>query len=140
VSISPIETIDGGRLNEVRLDDVEVPVERRVGEENGAWPIVNEALAYERHVQFPPSRLRRDLEDITSWWRDSGIADDALVQRTLADLVVDVAEVEALSLVVLETMEQGRAAPAEAAANKLAGTELCQRMARVAMELGAPES
>ena len=55
----PLPTLDGDQLNEVHLDGVEVPVDRRVGPEHGAWRLMAEALADERHVQFPPARVRR---------------------------------------------------------------------------------
>ena len=62
ITISPIPSLDGERFNEVRFDDVEVPVENRVGEEDGAWTLMVESLATERHVQFSPeagaARLR----------------------------------------------------------------------------------
>src|SRR5437879_4555197 len=38
ITVRPIQTIDGGReVNEVFFDDVEVPVENLVGEENKGW-------------------------------------------------------------------------------------------------------
>ena len=39
------------------LDAVEVPIANRIGAENGAWAIMGEALADERHIQFPPKRV-----------------------------------------------------------------------------------
>ena len=71
ITISPIPSLDGERFNEVRFDDVEVPVENRVGEEDGAWTLMVESLATERHVQFSPKRVQRDFEELV-----------ALVQRT----------------------------------------------------------
>jgi alkylation response protein AidB-like acyl-CoA dehydrogenase len=139
VTVSPIWTIDGGRLNEIRFDEVHVPVSNRVGEEGGAWAILNEALAAERHLQFPPSRLRSDYDDVRSWLTDTGCVDDPVVRHELAELAVSVAECEVLGFVLLEAMGKGQAA-AEAAAFKLLTTRLCQRIARAGFELGAPAS
>ena len=45
----PIITIDGRHeVNEVFLDDVRVPVERRVGDENQGWDIAKFLLGNER--------------------------------------------------------------------------------------------
>ena len=62
------------------------------------------------------------------------------MRHHLADLAVEVAEVEALTLEMLQAVQDGRSAVVEAAANKLWGSEVCQRIARLATELGAPEA
>lgn len=136
VTVSPLPTLDDECLFEVRLDDVEVPVEHRVGPENGAWRMMAAALADERHVQFPPGRLRRDLEEVAGWFRARGRADDARVRSALAALAAEVEAAEALALRVLAEMEAGSDAAVSAAANKVFHTELCQRIARTAVELG----
>jgi 3-oxocholest-4-en-26-oyl-CoA dehydrogenase alpha subunit len=140
ITISPIPAIDGERFNEVRFDDVRVPVANRVGDENGAWTLISEALATERHVQFPPARVRQDFDDLVAWLRQQGLTDDPVVRYRLADLAVDVAEAEALALDMLEAVQNGRPAVVEAACNKLAGSEVCQRVARLAGDVGAPEA
>ena len=81
--IAPIQrgTLDGDRLNEIHLDGVEVPVEQRIGPEDGAWKIMSQALADERHIQFPPKRVQRDFEELLDWLRARGISGDAAVRR-----------------------------------------------------------
>ena len=60
ISVSPIAQVDGERFNEIRFEEVRVPVANRVGEENGAWPLMVESLATERHVQWcPKTRVAR---------------------------------------------------------------------------------
>ncbi len=140
ISISPIPSLDGERFNEVRFDGVRVPAENRVGPENGAWSLMVESLATERHVQFSPGRVERDFEELRGWLRGSGLDADPVVRARLADLAIEVAEVRVLSLVLLEAVEHGRPAVVEAACNKLAGSELAQRIARFAADTGAPES
>ncbi|WP_331760412.1 acyl-CoA dehydrogenase family protein (plasmid) [Streptomyces sp. NBC_01471] len=140
VSVSPIPTHDGGRLNEVRFDGVRVPAGNRVGEENAGWQVVASALAVERHVQFPPKRLRRDLQDLVTWVEKSGLSRDPVVRRRLSDLAVQVAEVEALALALLGDIISGRPSAVPAAYHKLAGTRLAQEIARSAMEFGSSEA
>ena len=44
---------------------------------------MGEALADERHIQFPPKRVRRDLEEVIAWVNASwDLAADAVVRRT----------------------------------------------------------
>jgi alkylation response protein AidB-like acyl-CoA dehydrogenase len=135
VTISPIPSIDGERFNEVRFDAVEVPVANRIGDENGAWSIITESLATERHVQFSPKRVQRDFEVLLELVAGTGRQDDPIVRETLADLAVQVAEVEVLSMLMLGAIQRGDAGVVEAACNKLAGSEVAQHIARAAVEL-----
>ena len=140
VEIRPLPTLDGDQLNEVHLDGVEVPVENRVGDENGAWTIMAEALADERHIQFPPKRVRRDLEEVIDWAKQQGFIDDASVRITLAHLAVEVSEVEAHGLRVLDALLRGRSGVVEAASNKVIHTVVSQNIARAALAFGGPEA
>jgi hypothetical protein len=140
ISISPIPSLDGERFNEVRFDDVEVPVENRVGDENDAWRLMVGSLATERHVQFSPKRVLRDFEDLLAWVATHGLDRVPLVRARLAELAVEVAEARALSMVLLGAVQAGSAAVVEAACNKLAASETAQHIARAALELGGPET
>jgi alkylation response protein AidB-like acyl-CoA dehydrogenase len=140
VTVAPLPTIDGHQLNEIHLDGVEVPLAQRVGPEGGAWKIMSEALADERHIQFPPKRVRRDLEEIVAWVREIGLAEDVLVRRTLAELATQVREAEMHSLLVLHAMQKGQSGAVEAAANKVAQSVVCQNIARSALEFGGPHA
>ena len=138
VTVNPLPTLDGDQLNEVFFDGVRVPVAQRIGPENGAWSIMAEALADERHVQFPPGRVRRDLEEVIAWARAQGIERDPRVRGALADLAVRVAEAEASGLRVLDAMMRGTGAAVEAAANKVIHSVVCQEIARAALDFGGP--
>ncbi len=140
VTIRPIATIDGHRLNEIFLDEVAVPVADRVGAEGGAWRLIREALAVERHLQLLPGRVRRDFQELLDRASESGRTGSDLVRARLAGLAVDVAEVESQALRTLAAMESGGDATVAAARVKLLGTALTQRIARVAVDLGWPEA
>ena len=140
VTVDPLPTLDGDQLNAVRLVGVEVPVENRIGPENGAWKIMSASWADERHIQFPPKRVRRDWEEVLEWARGIGIDRDPDVMARLADLAVTVLEVEMSSLRVLDAMQKGRPAVVEAAANKVVHTLACQEIARAAMDFGGAEA
>lgn len=138
VTVQPLPTLDGDQLNEVILESVEVPASALVGPENGAWTLMGEALADERHIQFPPGRVRKDLEEVVAWVTAQGLAQDPLVRDKLSNLAVRVFEVEVQGLRVLDAMRRGQAAIAEAAANKVLHTVVAQEIARVAVDLGGP--
>jgi alkylation response protein AidB-like acyl-CoA dehydrogenase len=140
LTVTPLPTLDGDALYACRFEDVEVPAERRVGSEHGAWQLMADALADERHIQFPAGRLKRDLLEVEACLRASGRERDPLVRRGLAELAVAVLEAEALALRVVELTQAGKSAVVEAAANKVFHTELCQEIAGRAFAWGGPES
>ncbi|WP_020500503.1 acyl-CoA dehydrogenase family protein [Sciscionella marina] len=140
VSVSPIPTLDGGRLNEVRFDGVRVPAANRVGAQDQGWQVVSSALAVERHVQFPPKRLRRDLHDVLAALEDAGVAGDPVVRRRMGQLAVRVTEVEALGLALLGEVISGAPSAVPAAYHKLAGTTLAQDIAHAGLEFGAQQA
>jgi alkylation response protein AidB-like acyl-CoA dehydrogenase len=140
VTIRPLPTLDGDQLNEVFFENVRVPAAQLVGPENGAWLMMSEALADERHIQFPAGRVKRDLEEMLDWVRERGLDRDPAVRRTLADLAVKVREVEMHALRVLDAFLKGRPAVAEAAANKVVHSVVCQDIARSIVELAGPEA
>jgi len=140
VLVRPLPTLDGDQLNEVHFDAAEVPVDQRIGPENGAWSIMGEALADERHIQFPPKRVRRDLLEVLAWARRHGIDEDPRARHDFAGLAVQVREVEAHGLRVLDAMARGRSGAVEAAANKVVHTVVCQNIARTALEWGGGEA
>jgi alkylation response protein AidB-like acyl-CoA dehydrogenase len=136
VTIRPIPTIDGHRLNEVFLDDVAVPLSDRVGEEGQAWQLIREALAVERHLMLMPGRVRRDLDTLVAWAEQDGALEDPVFADRVRTLVVDTHEVEAVALETLARTEAGLDCTAAAARLKLLGSEAAQAIARCAFELG----
>jgi alkylation response protein AidB-like acyl-CoA dehydrogenase len=140
VTVRPLPTMDGDQLNEIHLTGVEIPEDQRVGPEDGAWRIMGEALADERHIQFPPKRVRRDLEEVVEWVRERELASDPRVRDRLAELAAEVHQCEALGLAVLDAMQKGRPGVVEAAANKVFQSVACQNIARAAMDWSGPEA
>ena len=72
ITVRPIQTIDGGHeVNEVFFDDVRVPVENRVGEENKGWDYAKFLLGNERtgiaRVGVSKAQVRRLQGDRRAW-------------------------------------------------------------------------
>ncbi|MGW1059938.1 acyl-CoA dehydrogenase family protein [Micromonospora rubida] len=136
VQILPIHTIDGHRLNEVSLDDVYVPQENRIGAEGEAWRLIRAALAVERHLMVLPGRVRRDFEDLLRWSAERGWSADARTRDDIADIALDVAEVEVAAMSTLAALESGHDGAAQAARAKLLGSRTLQRIARLPFDVG----
>jgi len=135
VTTSPVETMDGHHVNEVFLDEVEVPAEDRIGEEGGAWTIIRQSLAVERHIQVLPGRLRRDLRDLRVALDAGGLRGAPYAERAYEQLAARAVVVEAASLSTVSELAAGGTAVASAARAKLLGAELCQAIPRIAVEL-----
>jgi alkylation response protein AidB-like acyl-CoA dehydrogenase len=135
VTVRPIPTIDGHHVNQVLLDGVEVPVAARVGGENEAWAIVREGLAAERHLQFMPGRVRRDLEDLVDLCRRSDVLSRIDVQDCLAMLAARVDAAEASAAANIAEAASGSVSPVSAACTKVLGSTLAQEIAAAAFDL-----
>lgn len=136
LTVSPLPILDDDQLNEVLFDAVSIPERQRIGPENGAWSIMGEALADERHIQFPPGRVRRDIEEMVDWLKVHDLDRDPVIRHCMADLAVQALEVEMQGLNVLDAMQKGRPAVVAAAMNKVVHTLTCQNIARAIVDFG----
>jgi alkylation response protein AidB-like acyl-CoA dehydrogenase len=132
----PIETLDGHQVNEVRLEEVIVPIENRIGEEGRAWEIIQQALARERHLQILPGRLRRDFDELVRWAEDSGTASREDVRERLALMAAGIDAVSATARKIVEGVSAGADTSVLAAGQKIVGTSLMQEIARFPLAWG----
>lgn len=90
VSVRPISQISGDdEFAEIFFDDVEVPVENRVGEEGAGWAVAQATLASERGLTLVElsQRMRYALPLLTQAIRDNGLENDSAVRRDLSRLI-----------------------------------------------------
>ncbi len=65
IRVEPIITLAGDHeLNQVFFDDVRVPVENRVGDENRGWTVAKHLLEYERGSGGVAARLKASLNEL----------------------------------------------------------------------------
>lgn len=91
VEVRPINQIQGDQeYCEIFLDEVEVPVAQRIGEENGGWAVTQATLSAERGLTLMELsyRMRGALHRIAGLIRSSGRAEDAGLLRDFGQLVV----------------------------------------------------
>ncbi len=83
ITYSPIETMHG-RLDfaEVHYDEVFVPADRLIGEENGGWQVAMDILPYERSTTFwhRGALLHRRFSDLVAQVADAGDFSDSSAQ------------------------------------------------------------
>ena len=132
-----IGTLDGARLNEVHFESVAVPGGNLVGSVGAGFGVLGAAFEKERHLQFLPGRLRRDLADVVGWLDATGSVPRAVLEHELTPLVERVTECEATALNLARQRDPQRSAQL-AAQHKLRWGETCQLINRLPFELGLP--
>ncbi len=93
ITIRPIPQITGDdEFAEVFFDNVEVPVEDRVGEEGNGWAIAQTTLASERGLTLVElnQRMRYALMRIATVMRERGRFDDIATRRDFGALIAKV--------------------------------------------------
>ena len=110
VTVRPIEQIQGDEeFAEIFLDNVEVPVSQRVGEEGAGWAVAQATLASERGLTLLElsNRMRGALGRVSELIRAHGHSEDRGVLRDFGALVTQVDAVCALADRFLENRIAG---------------------------------
>src|ERR1700724_2761725 len=146
ITVRPIVTIDGGlEVNEVFFDDVEVPAENLVGQENKGWDYAKYLLGRERtgiaRVGLSKERIRRIRElaamEIAG---DKPLLEDERVREKLAAVEVELKALEMTQVRVgaaERRQEKGRPNPASSIL-KLKGSVIQQQLTELVMEVVGP--
>ena len=136
VTIQPIQSIEGAHhLNQVFFDNVRVPVENRIGEENAGWTYAKFLLGHERVLSAEIGKAKRMLERLRSLAEERNLARDPRYLETLARLETDVLALEWTTLRMLDTVMGGAAPGVEASMLKLRGSTVVQEIAEYTVDV-----
>ena len=129
----PMHIMGGFRSNITYYDDVRVPKECLIGQENAGWSYINMQLAMERIGLVPHSRAGRMVDDLIRWVKQTTldgtrVADVPWVRTRLAEFARDTEVLKLMNLRVACQIEQGTHSAADAAMTKVFGSELFQRI------------
>ena len=139
VTVRPIVLMDGEpEVNEVWFDNVEVPAENLIGEENKGWTYAKHLLAHERTNIADVNRAKRELERLKRIAKAEGIYDDARFRDQIALLEVDVVALEMMVLRVLSAEKSGKQSLDVAGLLKIRGSEIQQRYTELMMQAAGP--
>ncbi len=146
VTVRPIVTIDGGReVNEVFFDNVEVPVENLVGEENKGWDYAKFLLGNERtgiaRVGASKAKVAR-IKELAAIEQSGGrpLIDDPKFREKLAAVEIELKALEMTQLRVVadeRKQQKGRPNPASSIL-KLKGSVIQQQLTELIMEVVGP--
>ena len=144
VTVRPIITMDGEHeVNEVWFDNVEVPADQLIGEENKkGWTYAKHLLAHERTNIADVNRSKRELAEQRSKRvaRAEGVYDDLRFRDEIARLEVDVVALEMMVLRVLSAEKSGKQSLDVAGLLKIRGSEIQQRYTELMMLAAGPSA
>lgn len=143
LTITEIKTMGDHRTNQVFFDDVDVPNDYLVGEENAGWQYVCEALDYERFALYTVGPLLLKLQSLVELLklthRDGApLAEDRVVRAQVADLACDVETARMLQRRVIARAVKNEVPTVEAAMYKYYSTQLGRRIANYAIDCLGP--
>ncbi len=146
ITVRPIQTIDGGHeVNEVFFDDVKVPLENLVGQENKGWDYAKFLLGNERtgiaRVGTSKERIRR-IKELAALERigDQRVIDNPRFREKLAAVEVELKALELTQLRVVANerrAQHGKPDPASSIL-KIKGSEIQQATTELLMDVVGP--
>ena len=146
ISVKPIVLMDGSvEVNEVFFDNVRVPVENRIGEENKGWTYAKFLLGHERVNIAGVGVSKRELAQVkalaqTELRRGKPLLQDPLFAARVAEVEIALMMLEVTNLRVIAEGEPGKPPGPAASVLKLRGTEIQQALSQLAVEALGPAS
>ncbi len=134
-SWTPIVTCDGSHhVNATYYNDVRVPADMLVGEENQGWRLITTQLNHERIMLGPAGRLEGLRDEVIAWARNRTAPDGTpllevpSVRDTLARVTVSFRVNELLNWQVAGGGADAKAAVADASSSKVFASDEVQRL------------
>lgn len=147
ITVRPIQLIDGGHeVNEVFFDDVHVPAENLVGEENAGWSYAKFLLGNERtgiaRIGTSKVKIGRLKELAGKVKTDEGtLLNDPLFAAKLTKIEVELAALEMTSMRILASAKKSDGTPdPRSSILKLKGSALQQEITELLVDVLGPDS
>lgn len=143
ITVKPIVSIDGKHsLNEVLFEDVKVPIENLIGEQDKGWTYAKALLAHERTGMAEvadSTRMLDSLKQRASVEVNGGKAmiDDPIFQMRLSDIEMELMALEYTELRVFASMAAGGMPGPESSLLKIKGTEISQAIHELQLQLAS---
>jgi alkylation response protein AidB-like acyl-CoA dehydrogenase len=143
ITVRPIVLLDGEpEVNEVWFEDVEVPVENRIGNEGRGWTYAKALLGHERSGIAGIGIAKRELAylwelAITVRHRGRPLAEDPAFRERVARIEVDLLALDVTNLRLLSGPPQ-RGPGWEVSMLKIRGTEIMQAISELQMDVAGP--
>jgi alkylation response protein AidB-like acyl-CoA dehydrogenase len=144
ITVRPIITLDGAHeVNEVWFENVKVPVENRIGEENKGWTYAKFLLGHERTSIAGIGSSKRELgrlKRIAQQEVKNGrpLIEDPLFSTRIAQVEIDLMALEITAMRALSAESKNHAPGPEASILKIKGTEIQQALTELMMYAVGP--
>ena len=145
ITVRPLILMDGGHeVNEVFFDNVEVPVENLVHEENKGWTVAKYLLGHERLNTGRIGGSKRELARLKKFAAEQtdgngrALIDDPRFRDKLTRVEVELAALEITNLRFLDAMRGGKPPGAEVSMLKIRGTEIQQMLTELMVQAAGP--
>lgn len=145
LTVRPIETLGGDlEVNEIWLDDVIVPVENRIHDENKGWTCAKYLLQHERSNLAEVSRSKNRVKKLRALATErtdghgARLIDTPALRRQIAQLEIELMALEVSDLRVLAAINAGQDATPLLSLLKTRGTRIAQRAMELTMEAAGP--
>ena len=144
ISVRPIITLDGDHeVNEVFFDNVRVPVENLVGEENQGWTCAKYLLTHERtglagigSSKAVLAHLKRiAMKEVCD---GKPMLEDPLFRAQVAEVEMQLMAIEMSTLRILAAAKEGGVPGAESSILKVKGTEIRQAITHLLRKVIGP--
>ncbi|OUS88563.1 acyl-CoA dehydrogenase family protein [Rhodococcus sp. NCIMB 12038] len=145
ITVRPIKLIDGSvEVNEVFFENVRVPAENLVGEENQGWSYAKFLLGNERTSVARVGHTKLRLEEAKKHAAatptgDGTLLEDPLFAARFAELENEVLALDLTQLRLVSSSADGKPNPASSIL-KLRGSELQQAATEILMDIAGPDS
>ncbi len=143
ITVKPIISIDGRHsLNEVLFENVSVPVENLIGEQDKGWTYAKALLAHERTSMAEVAdskRMLAQLKDKASKSIGGGMCliDDQVFQKQVSDVELDLMALEFTELRALASIAEKGVPGPESSLLKIKGTEISQQLHELHLKVAA---
>jgi alkylation response protein AidB-like acyl-CoA dehydrogenase len=140
VTMRPIKLVDGGyEVNEVFFEDVRVPADQLVGEENHGWSYAKFLLGNERTGIAGIGRTKIRLAEVKERADATGVLADPLFAARLAEVENELLALELTQLRVATGSADGKPNPASSVL-KLRGSQLQQATTELLVEVAGVDA
>jgi alkylation response protein AidB-like acyl-CoA dehydrogenase len=142
-SHTPIITADGAHhVNATYYNDVRVPVDMLVGEENQGWKLITTQLNHERVMLGPAGRIEGLRDRVLDWATKAGVAERPDVVELMGRVTAAFRVNELLNWEVARAAEAGEISVGDASSSKVFAADrvqgLLDELTRVVHRYGDP--
>lgn len=144
ITVRPLYYMDGAHVyNEVFLDDVHVPVENVVGQENEGWRVTQLLAGFERSSLGAIMMMLRQLEELVRYCNETRVggkllAHDPVIRNRLAQIACEIEALRCLGYRIADAQQKNEMAGFEASGVHILASELQERLAWLGTEILGP--